>query len=147
MPPLGFSWTPSFLTLRGECGGCWIEKPDAEYWGFTIHTLGWLESGDFAERQTSLSGHQVHLDADGRMRIVLAHADPGAPNWIDIGGRPRGLLVYRWVWANDNPVPTAHEVALSDVRAQLPPDHPVVGEAERRRALSRRREAAWNRFL
>jgi hypothetical protein len=123
------------------------DEPAAEYWGFTLHTLGWLESGDFADRQTSLSGHQVHVDSDGRIRIVLAHADPGVPNWIDIGGRPRGLLVYRWVWTRDNPVPIASEVATSEIRAQLPSDHPTVAAAARRRALSRRREAAWNRFL
>jgi hypothetical protein len=122
-------------------------EPDADYWGFTIHTLGWLESGDFADRQTSLSGHQVHLDDDGRVRIVLALEDPGTPNWLDAHGRPRGLLVYRWVWARDNPVPTAAVVPLADVRAHLPADHPVIDTAARRRALSRRREAAWNRFL
>lgn len=32
------------------------DRPEADYWGFTLHTLGWLESGDFADRQTSLIG-------------------------------------------------------------------------------------------
>ena len=123
------------------------QKPDAQYWGFTLHTLGWLESGDFADRQTSLSGHQMHIDADGLMRIVLAQSDPGVPNWIDMGGRPRGLLVYRWVWTRNNPVPTSKKVPLSEVRAELPADHPKIDEAARRRSLSRRREAAWKRFL
>jgi hypothetical protein len=121
------------------------EPPDATYWGFTIHTLGWLESGDFAERQTSLNGDQTFLDRDGRMRIVLAHRDPGVPNWIDIESRTRGLLVYRWVWARDNPLPRSEVIALADVRSQLPDDHPIVDTATRRRALARRREAAWNR--
>lgn len=121
------------------------EQPDAVYWGFTIHTLSWLESGDFAERQTSLNGDQVHLDGDGRVRIVLAHRDPGVPNWIDIESRRRGLLVYRWVWARDNPLPRSEVVALSGLRSHLPTDHPAVDTAERRRSLARRREAAWNR--
>jgi hypothetical protein len=120
--------------------------PDALYWGFTLHTLGWLESGDFAERQTSLSSHQVHVDSDGRMRIVVAQRDPGAPNWIDIGNRPRGLLVYRWVWARDNPVPSSKLVALAEVRAELPADHPRIDAEDRRAALARRREQAWKRF-
>jgi hypothetical protein len=123
------------------------DAPDASYWGFSIHTLGWLESGDFADRQTSLNGHQVHVDGDGRLRIVLAAVDPGSPNWIDTEGRRRGLLVYRWVWARDNPVPTSKVVPLAEVRRELPADHPAVGEEARRRSLSRRREAAWNRFL
>ena len=123
------------------------DEPDAEYWGFTLHTLGWLESGDFADRQTSLSGHQVHFDGDGRFRIVLAQCDPGVPNWIDIGGRPRGMLLYRWVWAKNNPLPTSKVIGLKDVRASVPSDHPVISEVARRESMSRRREAAWNRFL
>jgi len=122
------------------------KTPDADYWGFTLHTLGRLESGDFAERQTSLNGHQVHRDTDDSVRIVLAASDPGAPNWIDTEGRRRGLLVYRFVWARDNPVPSARLVPLRALRESLPMDHPVVGTDERRRQLARRRESAWNRF-
>jgi hypothetical protein len=121
--------------------------PDAQYFGFTIHTLGWLESGDFADRQTSLSGHQVHVDADGRMRIVISHEDPGAPNWIDTEGRRSGLLVYRWVWSRDNPVPVSEVIPVEQLREHVPADHPHVDEQARRRSLSQRREAAWNRFL
>ncbi len=123
------------------------ERPEAEYMGFTIHTMAWLESGDFAERQTSLSGHQLHFDADGKVRVVLAHRDPGVPNWIDIDGRERGLFVYRWVWSQDKPVPRSSVIPLDGVRGALPVDHPQVDEATRRAAISRRREAAWNRFL
>ena len=123
------------------------ERPDADYVGFTLHTMGWLESGDFADRQTSLSGHQLHYDSDDRLRVVLAHRDPGVPNWIDIGGRERGLFVYRWVWARNNPVPVSRVVALAGVREAVPADHPVIDEVGRRAAISRRREEAWNRFL
>jgi len=123
------------------------DPPDAQYWGFTIHTLPWLESGQFADRQTSLSGHQIHRDPDGRIRLVLAHRDPGCPNWIDTEGRERGLLVYRWVWTQTDPAPSSRVVPLAELRQLLPDDHPIVAPAERRRRLARRREAAWNRFL
>ncbi len=123
------------------------DPPDAEYWGWTIHTMAWLESGDFADRQTSLSGHQVHLDSDGVMRIVLSQRDPGVANWIDLTGRERGLLVYRWVWSKDNPMPTSTIMALDQVRAAMPADHPIIDDGARRKSLSRRREAAWNRYL
>jgi hypothetical protein len=79
------------------------EVPDADYWAFTLHTLGWLESGDFAERQTSLNHTQAHVDDDGMVRIVVAHRDPGIANWIDTEGRERGMLVYRWIWARSKP--------------------------------------------
>jgi len=123
------------------------EPPAARYWGFTIHTLGWLESGDFVNRQTSLNAHQAHLDADGRVRLVLAAADPGVPNWIDTEARPRGLLVYRWVWTRTSPIPVAAVVPRAALRAHLPADHPAVDAAERRRRLARRRALAWRRYL
>jgi hypothetical protein len=122
------------------------DVPDADYWGFTIHSLGWLESGDFAERCTSLNGEQAHVDRDGRVRIVLAHRDPGVPNWIDTEGRAEGMLVHRWVWARDNPVPTSRVVALGALRALLPGDHPEVDPGERRLRLAARLRAATARF-
>jgi len=94
-----------------------------------------------------LSDQQMYVDPDDRFRAVVAHEDPGVPNWIDSEGRRRGMLVYRWVWAKNNPAPTARVVALRDVRSQLPKGHPTVSPEARRAELSLRREAAWNRFL
>lgn len=123
-----------------------VDRPDADYWSFVTHTLTWLESGDFDQRQTSLNGEQAHVDADGRARLVLAHADPGVPNWLDTEGRRRGMLVYRWVQARSAPTPEARLVKLRALRELLPDDHPTVAPEERRRQLARRREAAWRRY-
>ena len=122
------------------------DVPEARYWGFTIHTMTWLESGDFPRRQTSLSGDQILVDTDGRCRLVLSKADPGTPNWIDTEGRHRGMLAYRYVWASTKPTPTAQIIRVEDVYDALPDDHPQVTEGERRETLSIRREALWNRY-
>lgn len=122
------------------------EVPIAQYWGFTIHTMTWFESGDFARRQTSLSGDQIHLDEDGLARLVLSARDPGVPNWIDTEGRQQGLLAYRWAWAETMPTPEAERVKLDDVFDRLPDGHPLISEEERRDQLSLRREALWNRL-
>ena len=142
--------------LYGSC--CWelaedeallltCPAPEAEYYNFCIHTLGTLESGDFANRQVSLSDQQLHVDADGCIRIALAATDPGVPNWIDNEGRARGLLVYRFVWANTNPKPDSQVVKVEQVRSLVPDGHPRIDAAERRRRLSARREHFWNRSL
>ena len=123
------------------------EVPDADYWGFSIHTLAWLESGDFADRQTSVNHKQAYVDDDGLVRLVLSGQDPCVPNWIDTEGRHRGMLVYRWVWAKTTPVPSAEFVSVGDVREKLPASHPLVEPAERRVELADRREQVWRRYI
>ena len=123
------------------------DEPDADYYNFCIHTLNWLESGDFANRQVSLAGHQLHKDADGRLRVVLSARDPGVPNWIDNEGRRNGLFAYRWVWSRDSPEPEGSVVKVDEVRALMPADHPVVDADQRRELLSARREQFWNRYI
>jgi len=122
------------------------DVPDALYWNFAIHTMSWLESGDFPRRTTSLNSEQLFVDDDGRVRLVLSKEDPGAPNWIDTEGRRTGMLSYRFVWAKTKPTPYAQVVPVDCVFPKLPDDHPQVNDAERREQLSVRREALWNRY-
>lgn len=103
----------------------------------------WLESLDYATRQTSLNGTQSYLDRDGVYRFVLAHTDPGVPNWLDVGGHPQGTIFMRW---NDPPgldaeKPRATIVKLAELRAHLPADHPRVTREERAVTLANRRRA------
>lgn len=103
----------------------------------------WLESLDYASRQTSLNGTQSYLDRDGVFRFVLAHSDPGVPNWLDVGGHPKGTIFMRWNRPDglDAPQPVARVVKLAELRAHLPADHPRVTAAERAETLARRRRA------
>jgi hypothetical protein len=123
-----------------------LDAPDADYWSWTIHHRFRLDSGDFASRQTSLNHMQVHVDADGKVRLAVGAADPGVPNWIDTEGRPEGMLVFRSVGTRTRPVPSGRVVARAQLRAELPADHPVVDEATRRGALARRRAAVLGRY-
>jgi hypothetical protein len=66
------------------------------YSGIHLANL-WGESHDYANRVTSLNGFQSEASADGRLRYVVAHRDPGVPNWLDTGGRSEGYALIRWV--------------------------------------------------
>ena len=123
-----------------------FEKPDADYWSYCIHTMNWLESGDMANRQVSLSGHQVHVDDDGYVRIVLSARDPGVPNWIDTEGRERGVFSFRSIGAKSNPEPQGRVVNISEVFDLMPEGHPRIDQAERCKRLALRREQFWNRY-
>jgi hypothetical protein len=122
------------------------DVPDADYWNWVAHNRHWFDSGDFASRQTSLNQTQVHIDGDGRVRLVVAGVDPGVPNWIDTSGQPAGMLAYRLIGARSKPAPSAQIVPHADVRAQLPVDHPIIDAATRRDVLARRRAAVLRRY-
>ena len=49
----------------------------------------------------------MHVDPDGRFRCVIAHRDPGVPNWLDACGHPEGMIQYRFVWARSRPAADA----------------------------------------
>lgn len=51
---------------------------------------------DYVNRRVGLNRKQTKLEPDGSFRIVLAHRDPGVPNWLDSEGRPFGLVFWRF---------------------------------------------------
>lgn len=102
---------------------------------------------DWVNRQSSINDFQAHIDSDGRFRAVVAHRDPGVPNWLDAAGLPSGVVQMRWNRASDHPDPRMWKVPLDEVRAHLPADTPVVTPADRAESLRRRREGAQFRRI
>jgi hypothetical protein len=123
------------------------DVPDADYWTWVAHGDLWWDSGDFASRQTSLNHTQAHRDTDGLIRIVASNIDPGAPNWIDTSCAPGIHLGYRLIGARSEPQFATEVLAIKDLRAKLPDDHPVIDEATRRDQLARRRAAVLARYV
>jgi len=75
-----------------------------------------LQTYDYAHRQVSLNRAQTKTDADGTFTIVLAHRDPGVPNWLDTEGRPFGLVFWRYFLPEgDIDTPQAKVVKLADL--------------------------------
>jgi hypothetical protein len=54
-----------------------------------------LNSMEFLYRPISYSPARTKTDSDGKIRMVLAHKDPGFHNWIDTQGFERGMLCNR----------------------------------------------------
>lgn len=111
------------------------------YWNVQLNDELW-NAIEFIYRQSSLNGHQARVDGDGRFRAVIAHQDPGVPNWLDPVGSTQGMLIGRWYGCSSNPVPTMTRVPLAQVRRYLPADTPAVTAAEREAQLRSRRLGA-----
>ncbi len=129
---------------QGEALLVETDVPKARYWGLQLATLGWFEPVDPVHRITSRNQGQLAVDADGRVRIVLAHEDPGTPNWLDCAGRREGLLTFRWFWPQADPSPTTRVVPFRELARALPAGTPRIdAEARRREIRARKEHLAW----
>ena len=98
-----------------------------------------------AERTiSSINQHQAVRSSDGRVRLVVAHGDPGVPNWLDTGGHAIGLLTFRWFWPNSDPSPVTRVVGLDELASVLPADTPKVDARQRAEDVrARKAHLAW----
>jgi hypothetical protein len=55
------------------------------------------QSVDARFHRSVLNARAVVPEPDGSVRVVVAAADPGVPNWLDTGGRRRGQIFWRFL--------------------------------------------------
>jgi hypothetical protein len=122
-----------------------FEPPPCRHWSVSLATW-WWEAIDPATRQSSLNHAQAVLDPDGMFRAVIAHSDPGHPNWLDCAGHDRGTLIARFVMAEASPIPRYEVIARSALEGRLPLSSQKLSASERESILGRRRRAMWRRF-
>lgn len=65
------------------------------------------QSIDTRAHRSVLNHCAMATDADGVVRVVVAHRDPGVPNWLDAGGRTQGTVFWRFLLAEEEPGPIA----------------------------------------
>jgi hypothetical protein len=73
-------------------------------WNRNMQTL------EYRHRRSSLNMSQIALEPDGTYRIVIAHRDPGSPNWLDCEGHRSGTIFWRFLLPETAPERTACEV-------------------------------------
>ena len=129
----------TFRLADGEALVIDVVPPDTRYWSVTLENI-WHECIDVRRRRSSLTNaHAVPRPASGlgaelgsglgsgrgsgpdpeasRVRVVVAAADPGVPNWLDTGGRHRGFVTLRWLDNPDAPEVTTRVVPIAEVVA------------------------------
>jgi hypothetical protein len=74
------------------------------------------QSIDTRRHRATINHTEMVTGVDGTARIVVAHRDPGVPNWLDTGGRRRGTVFWRFLLATEQPEPIRSQVvALADL--------------------------------
>jgi hypothetical protein len=103
------------------------------------------ETTDWYNNHSSLNLAQAAPDSDGKLRIVVAHKDPGVKNWLDTAGHPRGVVQGRWTNCDSQPMPVAKVVKLKNLRKAFPADVATVTPEQRQEILRERRRAMLER--
>ncbi|MEE3326746.1 MAG: hypothetical protein VX252_05405 [Myxococcota bacterium] len=122
-----------------------FSPPKCLYWGLALANYYW-ECVEFATRSSSITRAQSVLSSDGLVRVVIAHRDPGVPNWLDPGHNEEGTLTARFLHGDQSPEVRFQRVPFSKLRECLPADTPRVESLERSKSLEARRRAAIRRY-
>jgi Protein of unknown function (DUF1214) len=132
----------------------WILEPDeALILDFEAYDDLWMvgneavfgNSMDYRYRSVSFTPSRTAIDADGCVRIVIAHCDPGVANWLDTSGFSHGVTTFRSVLSAHMPELRTRVVAHSDIDAVLPADTKRISPAERTRLMLERFRAIHRR--
>jgi len=90
--------------------------PECDMWNFQLDNW-WMESLDYRFHRVHTNKHIASYEPDGAVRIVVAHEDPGLPNWIETTGHARGTMCFRWIRAKEHPQPQTRVVEFKDLAA------------------------------
>jgi hypothetical protein len=118
--------------------------PECEFWNLEFCNT-WWETNDYLYGLTSLNAHHAGREEDGSIVAVVAHDDPGIPNWLDTAGFTEGMMGRRWMHAESTPDIECTLVDHDDLESFLGAVRRITpGEREARIAANRR--GVYRRF-
>ncbi len=88
-----------------------------QHWNFQLCNH-WMENlADYFWGRGYVDSENATRESDGRVRIVVAAADPGVANWIDPGDRDHGVMGLRFVQPDSLPEISCRLVPLEELSA------------------------------
>ncbi len=72
-----------------------VKPPDCDSWNFQINNY-WMESLDYRYFTICINKATAVYEPDGTVKVIVAHADPGYPNWLNTCGHSEGTMCWRW---------------------------------------------------
>lgn len=94
------------------------KPPVCEHWNFQLNNY-WMESLDYANFRIHTNKHLATYLADGSVRIIVAHDDPGLPNWINTTGHESGTMCFRWIRAEQHPQPSTRVMKFAELKSRF----------------------------
>ncbi|MCP4842282.1 MAG: DUF1214 domain-containing protein [Halieaceae bacterium] len=91
------------------------EIPECQTWNFQLDNW-WMESLDYRHHTIHVNKHTAHYEADGSVRVVVSHSNPGVPNWIETAGHKKGTMCWRWIGADKHPTLNSRVAKLSELK-------------------------------
>jgi len=92
--------------------------PACDTWNLQVDNY-WQESMDYRHHKSHVNKHTARSDADGGVTVVIAHQDPGHPNWLDTAGHRLGHFAMRWIRAAEHVDPTTRVCKVSEIRGNV----------------------------
>lgn len=83
---------------------------NCRYWGLQVCDR-WFQS--HPDRRMNLNDRSVTTEPDGSVKLILAEADPGHPNWLRTYGHSVGTMFFRWLHHTPEAAPRCRLVSLA----------------------------------
>jgi hypothetical protein len=140
---------------RAVANMCWkIADDEALIVEFDAHQHFWMlanmgsffSSMDYLYRPVSYTPSRTKIDSDRKVRLVLAHEDPGIHNWIDTQGFLLGNLTYRNLLTDAATAIRTRLIKRADLAQALPEDTSKVTPEERTLQMQARFDSIRRRF-
>ena len=72
-----------------------VLPPDCDTWNFQLNNY-WMESLDYRYFNISINKKSAQYEKDESVKVIVAHENPGHPNWINTCDHHEGTMCWRW---------------------------------------------------
>ena len=94
-----------------------VTPPECTSWNFQLDNH-WMESLDYRYHRVDVNHFGAEREPNGGVRLIVAHEDPGHPNWLDTAGHACGTMCLRWIGADAHPQPATRVVPFAKLRSR-----------------------------